>query len=310
MIRDYLDIARPSHWFKNVFVLPGAFLAVMTQPSDDPWITLGRLLIALLSICLMCSSNYTINEWVDAREDRHHPEKYRRPAAAGRVREPLVYAQWLGLAACSCLLAAFINAIFLGLVVTLFMMGIVYNVRPFRTKDIPYGDVLSESANNPIRLLLGWYAVQETLVLPISPVLAYWMMGAFFMAAKRVAEIRHIGPSRARAYRRPFAFYTEERLVVSLVFYATCFAFFGGIFLIRYRVELVLLVPFAGILMGTYMHITFLPNSPVQHPEQLYRNGSLMSVILLFSLVFALCFLLDMPWLETLFETTLPQGFK
>ena len=35
----------------------------------------------------------------------------------------------------------------------LLLMGIAYNVPPLRTKDRPYLDVLSESVNNPLRLL-------------------------------------------------------------------------------------------------------------------------------------------------------------
>ena len=33
MIRDYIDIARPSHWVKNVFIVPGVVLAVYFQPD-------------------------------------------------------------------------------------------------------------------------------------------------------------------------------------------------------------------------------------------------------------------------------------
>ena len=51
-------------------------------------------------------------------------------------------------------------------------MGPVYNVPPIRTKEIPYVDVITESFNNPIRLLLGWFAVtagripEERLISP------------------------------------------------------------------------------------------------------------------------------------------------
>ena len=34
-------------------------------------------------------------------------------------------------------------------------MGIIYNVKPIRSKDIVFIDVLSESVNNPLRFLLG-----------------------------------------------------------------------------------------------------------------------------------------------------------
>ena len=57
----------------------------------------------------------------------------------------------------------------------------------------PYVDVLSESVNNPLRLLLGWFVVTPDVVPPVSLLVAYWMVGAFFMASKRFAEYRSIG---------------------------------------------------------------------------------------------------------------------
>ena len=47
-------------------------------------------------------------------------------------------------------------------------MGILYNVKPVRTKDIPVLDVLSESVNNAIRLLTGWFAVTGVFLSPVS----------------------------------------------------------------------------------------------------------------------------------------------
>ena len=46
------------------------------------------------------------------------------------------------------------------------------------------------------------------------------MVGCYFMAIKRYAEYREIGdPARAAAYRKSFAYYTPERLLVSIIFY-------------------------------------------------------------------------------------------
>jgi hypothetical protein len=41
------------------------------------------------------------------------------------------------------------------------LQGIVYNVRPLRTKDKPYLDVISESINNPLRLTIGWAMIDH-----------------------------------------------------------------------------------------------------------------------------------------------------
>jgi 4-hydroxybenzoate polyprenyltransferase len=127
-------------------------------------------------------------------------------------------------------LAWSLNVYFLMSAVWLWVMGIAYNVPPLRTKEWPYIDVLSESINNPIRLFLGWFALVTDHVPPLSLAISYWMVGAFFMAMKRFAEYRHIGdPKVAAAYRRSFAYYNEERLLVSLFFYATTCALFAGI---------------------------------------------------------------------------------
>ncbi|MCI0440734.1 MAG: prenyltransferase, partial [Chloroflexi bacterium] len=125
-----------------------------------------------------------------------------------------------------------------------------------RSKEFPYVDVLSESINNPIRLLLGWFAVSAAAFPPVSLLIAYWMIGAFFMASKRYAEYRGIGdPAVARAYRTSFAHYDEQKLLISMFFYTTCFALFLGVFTIRYHLELVLIFPFVAGFLAYYLRI-------------------------------------------------------
>ena len=90
---DYVAIARPDHWFKNIFMLPGAALAFVLSGSMPPS-AIGALLLGIVSTCLIASANYTINEWLDGPFDRHHPVKRHRPSAAGRIDARLVYVQW------------------------------------------------------------------------------------------------------------------------------------------------------------------------------------------------------------------------
>ena len=162
-------------------------------------------------------------------------------------------------------------------------MGCLYNIPPIRTKDHAYVDVLSESINNPIRFLVGWFAVTTTLVPPASLLVSYWMIGAYFMAAKRFAEYRDFergdGVSTAVRYRKSFAGYTSERLLVSIMFYASTAMLFFGAFIVRYRLELVLSFPLVAIFMAMYLRLSFRPDSPVEHPEALYRERALMVVL-------------------------------
>ena len=86
-----MAIARPDHWFKNIFILPGGALALILVHDPVPG-SFGGLLLALVSTCLIASANYTIDEWLDTEFDRHHPVKKFRPAAAGQITAPVAYA--------------------------------------------------------------------------------------------------------------------------------------------------------------------------------------------------------------------------
>jgi 4-hydroxybenzoate polyprenyltransferase len=302
-LRPYVQIARIDHWFKNAFMLLGVILAVFYQPEVATVSSLWPLAIAVLATCLVASSNYTLNELLDAPRDRLHPVKKQRPAAAGLVKPWIAIVQWLVLAAAGFALALSLNIYFFGSALWLWLMGIAYNVPPLRTKEWPYLDVLSESINNPIRLLLGWFALVTNHVPPLSLVISYWMIGAFFMAMKRYAEYRHIADPRvAAAYRRSFEWYTEERLLVSIVFYATTCALFAGIFIVRYHLELILFAPFAAGLFAYYMHIGMLPDSPVQNPEKLYRQRGFFLYLILCTVLFIVLMFTSIPPLYRLFN--------
>ncbi len=71
----------------------------------------------------------------------------------------LGYAQWIVLMLAGLALAATISRDFLFSALGLWLMGCIYNIPPVRSKDLPYIDVLSESVNNPLRFLLGWYMI-------------------------------------------------------------------------------------------------------------------------------------------------------
>ena len=302
-IRPYIQIARVDHWFKNAFMLLGVVLAVFYQPDVLRWSSLWPFAIAVLATCLVASSNYVLNELLDAPNDRLHPEKKYRPVPAGLVKPAIGYAEWLLLGAIGLGLAATINFYFLASAAWLWVMGVIYNVPPIRSKEWPYVDVLSESINNPIRLLLGWFALVTGHVPPVSLVIAYWMVGAFFMAMKRYAEYRHIGDRRvAAAYRRSFEFYTEERLLVSIMFYATACALFGGIFIVRYHLELILFAPLAAGVFAYYMHLGMLSDSPVQNPEKLYRQRGFFIYMLFCAAAFVLLMFTSIPGLYDLFN--------
>ena len=302
-IRPYVEIARLDHWFKNAFMLLGVLLAVFYEPSRVTWSSLPRVALALLAVCFVASANYVINELLDGPTDLMHPQKRLRAVPSGRVRPALVYVEWFTLSVLGIGLGLLINPWFTACLGALWFMGLVYNVPPVRAKELPYVDVLTESVNNPIRLFLGWFAVISDRVPPMSLILAYWMAGAFFMAAKRYAELRHIGDRGiAGMYRRSFQHYTEEKLLVSMFFYATSCALFGGIFMVRYHIELILFVPVAAGFFAFYLKLSLQADSPAQNPERLYKERYFFTYAILCVVIFVLLMFTSIPPLYKAFN--------
>lgn len=302
-LRPYIRVLRFDHWCKNVFMLLGTLLAVFMEDQMPPLRFWPILAVAFVITGFIASSNYVINELLDATRDRYHPDKKDRPIACGQIGMSAAYALWVGMGAIGVIAAWQINRGFGVTGSMLWIMGCLYNIPPVRTKEIPYLDVLTESINNPLRLLLGWFVLIPDRVPPLSLVLSYWMLGAFFMAVKRYAEYRMLGdPEQAGRYRGSFRWYTEERLLVSSVFYSLVGACFAGVFIVRYHLELVLFLPISAAYVAYYLRIGLQPNSPVQAPEKLYREHGFVAISLFTLAMFVLLMLIHIPALYDAFN--------
>lgn len=299
---DYVWIARPGHWTKHIFIIPGVVLAYALTSDAD--LSVMRLVLGFTSAAAISSANYVLNEWLDRAFDAYHPKKSQRTAVTRALDRRIVYAEYMLLIAIGLVTAAFISTLFTLAVVTFAVAGVVYNLRPIRTKDRAYLDVLSEAINNPIRLVLGWTMVDAATLPPASVLIAYWMGGAFLMGAKRLSEYREITASEGRdllvRYRRSFAFYDEKRLLVSTFLYAILASFFIAIFLIKYRTEYIVALPAFAILFAFYLSISLERYSIAQRPERLFRHKRLMTIAGVTVALLLLLTFVDIPMLQNL----------
>ena len=149
MMKDLVELARPKHWAKNVFVLMPVPFALAGGASLDP----QSFLLGVAGFCLGTSAVYVFNDVFDAEFDRLHETKRLRPIASGRVSPTTAMgfsALLLALALALTLLSANREALVILAFYTL--LNILYSRWG---KHIALVDVFLLSAGFVLRVLLG-----------------------------------------------------------------------------------------------------------------------------------------------------------
>lgn len=89
MSMKFIEIMRPSHWTKNLFVFAALlFGGKLAGPAGQVAVAVASAFGGFVCFCLAASSVYIFNDIMDRRSDLLHPGKAARPIASGRVSVP------------------------------------------------------------------------------------------------------------------------------------------------------------------------------------------------------------------------------
>lgn len=176
-----LELARPKHWVKNVFVFMPVPFAMAAGASLD----LRSFALGVAGFCLGNSAVYALNDAFDAERDRSHETKRLRPVASGRVGVTtalLFSAVLLGMGVGLMMLTGRFQAIvILGLYA---LLNVIYSGWG---KHVALVDVFLLSSGFVLRVLLGCALLG---VMPSSWLLLCSSGLALFLAlAKRRADM-------------------------------------------------------------------------------------------------------------------------
>jgi len=82
----FLQIMRPTHWTKNLFVFAALlFGRKLIGPSNEVFVALASAFGGFVCFSLASSAIYIFNDIIDRKTVLLHPEKRKRPIAAGAV---------------------------------------------------------------------------------------------------------------------------------------------------------------------------------------------------------------------------------
>ena len=165
-------------------------------------------------------------------------------------------------------------------------MGIFYNIRPIRTKDLKYLDIINESINNPIRFFLGYYTLADyfdfSSMQNIQIILFYFSFGCFLMSCKRLSEKRYFGNSKNIAkYRITIFRYTENQLILQTFFYSIISLLFISNLLIVKNFYFFIFIFTLVLTYIEYINLALNKSYSSQEPETLYKEKLLVFLIIL-----------------------------
>ena len=125
------------------------------------------------------------------------------------------------------------------------------------------------------------------------------------MTIKRFSEMKASQKVSISKYRRTFSKYTPNKLLLISIFYCILCNLFLGIFLIKYKVELILLFPFIAIIFVHYLSLSLEKNPITQHPEKIFLDKKLISYIVASSLLLIIILIYPVSFLDFFQDTSL-----
>lgn len=83
LARAAIKVMRPKQWTKNGLLFAALVFSGHFLIAAD----IGRILVAFVAFCLLSSSGYVLNDYLDREADRKHPKKRTRPIASRALPE-------------------------------------------------------------------------------------------------------------------------------------------------------------------------------------------------------------------------------
>jgi len=318
VINPWLKLMRPKQWFKSFYIIFGSLPAIFLMPMK-PDVIILFLSLGILNMILIQGVMYITNDIADLKADRLHPKKKNRPIASGKisVREALIFS--LFLFSLALIIAFMLDFRIVIIDLALVLNNLLYSFKPIKFKDIKYVDILSASINFPLRVMVGWFLFEpynqarltfsynfistesisnsiqsiifnshpriielflkfSTVTLSfVSIMLLTYFFAVFLLSLKRLAEKLNI--KNAEKIRKSLEYYRPVELKLIAIFSAMIVLISFVLLSWSLKPILVVLSPFALLMMIWYYKLTFLKNSIVTAPEDIFTKMSKFVIV-------------------------------
>ena len=203
----FLRIMRLSHWTKNIFLFaPLVFGKKLLGPADEMLLSFGSAIGGFLCFSFAASAIYIFNDIIDRKTDRLHPEKRKRPIAAGTINIASAVILSIICAATAIVGSFMLARSFAGLILVYILLMIFYSLL---FKKMMILDCIIISIGFCLRAVGGAIVVGVF----ISPwlIICTFALCLFLGFSKRRGEIEQLAEN-GELFRKTLAGYTPELL--------------------------------------------------------------------------------------------------
>jgi decaprenyl-phosphate phosphoribosyltransferase len=179
-MNPYIKLLRTEQYIKNLFVFAPLFFGKYFLDIDA-----FKIVIAVfICFAIAASSIYILNDYFDVNEDRLHPEKCKRPIAAGTVKTAAALILMFFLMLISLSVSLFISQQLFSIILGYIFLNVLYSKW---LKHIAILDINIIAIGFVLRLLAG------AVVLPINPsvwlLLITYLLALFLGIGKRRTDV-------------------------------------------------------------------------------------------------------------------------
>lgn len=214
-----LKALRPKQWTKNGVLLVPLIFARSALAGG----LVVKALVAVAAFSLLASGVYVVNDWVDREKDRLHPEKRKRPIAAGHLGLGSVLVLVVVCWSLAAALGFWLGLQFLGVLGGYLLLQVLYTGG---LKHMVLLDVMAIALGFILRVVAGAVSIDVSVS---NWLFLCTMLGAVFLGfAKRRAELSSL--EEAASHRANLADYTVPMLDQMMSLSAACTVLAYGLY--------------------------------------------------------------------------------
>ena len=275
-MNPFIKLLRPHQWYKNLVI----FLVIVFSGNLFDINLLLLTILGFISLVMISSVNYIINDIIDIKKDKHHPEKCLRPLASGKVKiwqvSIIAFVLFLG----SILIASKLSDFFLYSVLFLFVFTQIYSLL---LKNEAFADVLSISVNFIVRASAGAFIIKAY----ISPwlILVVFFLSLFLTLGKRKSDLIFLKENAAN-HKASLKNYSKQIIDILMTISFSSVIITYALYCIIGRTYLMLLtLPFVLYGLFRYLSLVYSGSAIGRHPHKVFKDIRMIIAIIIWLII-------------------------